>query len=204
MSDIITLDEQQPMDKLVLYVLDEARKKLEKNGGFEPFTVIVRKDDLYEENHPGDDPVTCFNSALLAVKTMSSMADAYLFCYDGFVNLEDGVCDAIIVERASKQDELAQSFALMYDVEEESDEGSISYDEQIYLLGEAPSLFFAEEFTTEQLEDLDEAHEHGHECACSGAHAHITEGEDTSTHDVPKEKDAQAHEHGDDCCCGHN
>jgi hypothetical protein len=131
------------MDKIVLYAFDQAREKLKADGGFDPFTVIVHNNDLYVENHPGDDPATCFNSARIAVRNMSSMANGYAFCYDGYATLEDGTRDAVVVERASKTDALAETFAILYS--RGADEaGAPVYEKDICDLGEASSLFLAE------------------------------------------------------------
>jgi hypothetical protein len=156
MSTATSLNEENAVDKIVFFALDEAREKLEQSGGFEPFTVILSGDELYVETHGGDDAAQCFNAARQTVIQMSNLASAYVFCYDGYVTTDDGVEDAIIAERASKGDELGEAFGLLYNLDE-SGEGEISYGEEIYNLGEATSLFTAEEFTTDQLQELEES-----------------------------------------------
>jgi len=165
-----TLDEKVPRDKVVLYAFDEARQKLEQAGAFEPFTVILAQEQLYVESHQGDSAVECFNSARRTVQQMADLADAYVFCYDGYVTLEDGVHDALVAERAAKDDELAEAFALVYTIEDGEADGALAFEEDVCGLGEASSLFSAEEFTPDALEVLDDdgssGHVPGEVCGC--------------------------------------
>jgi hypothetical protein len=166
MGTTTTLSEENALDKVVFYAFDEAREKLEQVGEFEPFTVILSKEEMYIEEHGGEDAAECFNSARQTVIQMSNLADAYVFCYDGYVTTDEGVRDAIVAERAQKSDEFGEAFALLYEIDDEDDEGSIAYSEDIYSLGEATSLFTAEEFTPEQLEELEDADGCGCGCGC--------------------------------------
>jgi len=149
------LDAQEPLDKVVFFALDEARQKLEQGGEVEPFTVIVSGDNLFIESHPGDDIVECFNSARKTLFDMELLADAYVFCYDGYVQLDGDTRDALIAERAVKTDEVGEAFALLYTIDEEGD-GSIEFEDSLYHLGEAPSLYGASEFDEGQFEDYDD------------------------------------------------
>ncbi|MDR3053041.1 MAG: hypothetical protein LBU48_04195 [Coriobacteriales bacterium] len=143
------MSSEDALEKVVLYAFDEAREKLAQGGIFEPFTVIISGENLYIESHPGEDAVECFNSARKTVFQMENQADAYVFCYDGYVDLEDGTHDALVAETASKGDDAGEAYAQLYT---EDDDGITFEDETLYSLGEAPTLFGAEEFTPEQLE----------------------------------------------------
>jgi len=149
------LDEEKPLDKVVLYAFDEARQKLEQGSDVEPFTIIVSGENLYIESHPGEDIVECFNSARKTLFEMELLADAYVFCYDGYVQFDEGARDALIAERAEKTDEVGEAFALLYTIDEDGD-GSIEFDELFYHLGEAPSLYGASEFDEDQFESFDD------------------------------------------------
>ena len=149
------LDSDTPFDKLVLFAFDEACQKLGQASELEPFTVVISGDDLYIESHPGENIVECFNSARQAIKLMSSLAEAYVFCYDGYVRLDEETRDAVIAERAQKDDETGEAFALFYRIDE-SGEGSVEFEQAIISLGEAPSLFTAGEFDENQLEGFDD------------------------------------------------
>jgi hypothetical protein len=148
------LDDNDPKDKIVLYALDEARIKLEQNGEFEPFTVVLHDDDLFVESHPGEDVSECFNSAKQTLAEMETLADAYVLAYDGYVQSDDGDLDALIVERGLKEADAAEAFALIYELDEQGD-GSLTFEESIFSLGEAPSLFSSGDFDSEQLEELE-------------------------------------------------
>ena len=149
------LDAQAPLDRVVFYALDEARQKLEQGNEVEPFTVIVSGENLYIESHPGDDIVECFNSARKTLFDMELLADAYVFCYDGYVQLDGGARDALIAERATKTDEVGEAFALLYTIDEDGD-GSIEFEDSLYHLGEAPSLYGAGEFGEDLIESFDD------------------------------------------------
>jgi hypothetical protein len=148
------LDAEKALDKVVFFAFDEARQKLEQGAEFEPFTILVEGDQLHIESHPGDDAVECFNSARKAVLAMELLSDAYVFCYDGFVSLDDGTRDAIVVERAEKDADVGEAFALLYDFDEKT--STLNLEETVYMLGEAPSLFFADEFDGDELEEFDD------------------------------------------------
>jgi hypothetical protein len=148
-----SLDESVSADKIVLFALDEARQKLEQNGEFEPFTVIMHGDDLFVETHPGADIIACFNSAQQTLLEMAVLADAYVFAYDGYVELDDEQKDALIAERGIKGESTAEAFALLY-VIDESEDGSLTFDDGIYSLGPAPSLYTGEPLESSQLEEL--------------------------------------------------
>ncbi len=99
-ANTTALNEDEPLDRIVLFALDEATEKLEQGGELEPFTVILHGENLHIESHPGEDAVECFNSAMASVQQLAHILDAYVFVYDGYVNTDEGECDAIIVERA--------------------------------------------------------------------------------------------------------
>ena len=156
------LNADEPMDKIVFYAFDEARQKLEQGHDVEPFTVVLAGDDLYIESHPGEDIVECFNSARKTISDMSLLADGYVFCYDGYVQMDEGPRDGLIAERAEKDDEVGEAFVLFYRMDE-GEEGSIEFEDTIFGLGEAPSLFGADEFDDEQLEGFDDEMPEGDE-----------------------------------------
>lgn len=148
-----TLDESNDFDKIVLYALDEAMEKLTHTGELEPFTVILHGDNLHVESHPGEDVVECVNSAADAVKRLEHVATSYVFAYDGYVTTDEGAQDAIIAERGKPGDETAEAFAVLYTVDEEGD-GTLSFEEGVYDLGEAPSMLQDEPVSVDDLEEF--------------------------------------------------
>jgi hypothetical protein len=151
-TDEAYLDDSNPTDKIVFYALEEAQQKLEQNGEFEPFTVVLHNDDLYVESHPGEDAVACFKSAKQTITEMTTLADAYAFAYDGYVQTDDGDLDALIVERGIKGALTAEAFAIIYIIDQ-SGEGSLEFEEGIYNLGQASSLYGDDDFSADQLEE---------------------------------------------------
>jgi len=150
---VVELDENNDLDKLVLYALSEAAEKLEQAGELEPFTVVLHGEDLFVENHPGEDVVECFNSAAATVKLLVPVMSAYVFAYDGYVSTDEGTRDAIIAERGKPGDEMAEAFALLYTLDEEG-EGSLDFEEGIYSLGPVSSLLLEEEVSSDDLDEL--------------------------------------------------
>ena len=158
MSDSTTataaeLDEAQPLDKIVLFALDEAMEKLGQSGELEPFTVILHGENLHIETHPGEDVLECFNAASAAVQQLAHVLKGYAFAYDGYLNTDEGSRDAIIAERGIPGEETAQAFAILYTLDESGD-GTLSFEEGIYSLGEAPSLLVRPEASSDDIDEF--------------------------------------------------
>lgn len=138
------------LEKVVLYAFDEASQKLEQCGIVEPFTILIEGENLYVESHPGDDVAECFDSARKTVFEMTNMIDAYVFCYDGYIELDEGPADALITESAKKNAEVGEAVALIYTERD----GIVTFRDSLVSLGEAPTLFGAEVFDQSQLEEI--------------------------------------------------
>lgn len=147
------LDESIALDKIVLYTLDEAVEKIEQTGELEPFTVILHGDNLHIESHPGEDVVECFNAASEAVQRLAHVAEAYVFAYDGYLTTDEGTKDAIIAERGKPGSDTAEAFAILYTINEEGD-GSLTFEEGIFNLGEAPSMLKGQAATEDDLVEM--------------------------------------------------
>ncbi|MDR3036800.1 MAG: hypothetical protein LBU31_00080, partial [Coriobacteriales bacterium] len=91
------LSSEQILERTVLYALDQGVEMLEQNGGFEPFTVLISGEELYIEDQPGETEEESYESARRTLYQMERMCNAYVFCYDGYVDLEDGTSDAVVV-----------------------------------------------------------------------------------------------------------
>jgi hypothetical protein len=148
----VALDPQQTLDKIVLYALDEGRQKLEENGSFEPFTVILRDEDLLVENHVGDDVLECFESAARTVQALASSSQAYVFVYDGYINSVEGRLDAMIAERGVVGQNQADAFALLYSLDSTRPDG-LTIGESILGLGQTTSLLEPDSLRHAQLEE---------------------------------------------------
>jgi hypothetical protein len=131
------LTDEEIVSRTILYAFDQGIEMLEQSGGFDPFTVVVSDDELYIEEQPGETEEESYASARRTVFQMERLCDAYAFCYDGYVNLEDGESDAIIVEWARKGDGAAQTLVKLYHRHGDH----LHFDEELYQVGEAESLF---------------------------------------------------------------
>lgn len=145
-DDIFETDEQETLEmdevleKVITYCAEEAKEKLAQVGSFEPFTVIVEGDNMHIESHPGDDPELMRDNARTAVATASSFASHYCFCYDGFIDTDEGEMDAIIIEAAEREQEEAFVIVNLYKVADEG-EGTIDFDEQLAFVAMTETWF---------------------------------------------------------------
>ena len=85
------------LERVLVFALDEAKEKIEGGEDVIPFTTLVVKENLFIESHPGDSSEECYNLAQHTVEGARG-ADAYAFCYDGYVETDDGTKDVIIAE----------------------------------------------------------------------------------------------------------
>ena len=76
------------LEKVMLFSLDEAKQKLTQSNEVVPFTALAVKENLFIESHPGDSSEECYNLAQHTVEGARG-ADAYAFCYDGYVETDD-------------------------------------------------------------------------------------------------------------------
>lgn len=95
-------------------VLDEAAAKMEGGEEVIPFTGLAVKENLFIETHPADDVEECFLAARREVEGARG-ATAYAFCYDGYIETEDGTHDALIAEGGLPGEEQAYAFGYLYD-----------------------------------------------------------------------------------------
>ena len=85
------------LEKVLLFSLDRAKTKMEAGEDIIPFTSLAVKETLFMESHPAEDEQGCFNLARHTVEHARG-AQAYSFCYDGYVETDDGTHDALIAE----------------------------------------------------------------------------------------------------------
>lgn len=77
-----------------------------------PFSILCTSDGFDVSDHPGDEPQEVYESmkSLLA----REMPEAYVFVYDGYVDLVDGRSDAIVCETARRGELSAALLAQPY------------------------------------------------------------------------------------------
>lgn len=112
-------------------VLEEACTKMEAGEEVVPFTGLAIKENLFIETHPADDVEECFLAARREVQGARG-ATAYAFCYDGYIETEDGMRDALIAEGGLPGEEAGYAFGYLYD-----DEG---IEKEIVYIGPAPNF----------------------------------------------------------------
>ncbi len=136
-ADLMEVELPEDLQKVLFYAFDEAVKNLESQGELLPFTVTLAGDDIYVDSF--DDPDECADLARESVNIMAHIADAYVFCYDGFIQFEDGSeSDMVIAEIGEKGQSGAQAYGLIYSI---GGDGVVEYDEALVELDEVENLF---------------------------------------------------------------
>ncbi|MDR0514613.1 MAG: hypothetical protein LBG81_05570 [Coriobacteriaceae bacterium] len=123
------------LESVMLYALEEAKEKINQGADLIPFTVLVVKDNLFLENHPGDSAEECFAFAKHTVEGARG-ADAYAFCYDGYVETDAGTQDTIIAEGGIPGEPDGMAIGYLYTLED----GSYVFDKEPAYIGEAPNF----------------------------------------------------------------
>lgn len=157
------------LERVLVFALDEAKGKIEGGEDVIPFTVLVVKDNLFIESHPGDSAEECFEAAEKNVRGARG-ADCYAFCYDGYIETDDGVKDALISEGGVPGAEEGYAVAYLYEVD---DEGAYSFESEAAYIGEAPNFMeglkeadaYAEDEIEERYRDEDVIAEEAEEIA---------------------------------------
>lgn len=133
-TEVPEIDET--LERVLLYVIDDARTKMEEGGEVVPFTALVVKENLFIESHPGESAEECFAAARHTVEHARG-AGAYAFCYDGYIDTDDGMKDCIIAEGGLPGEPDGVAVGLMYTVSEDGDK--ITFEEETAYIGEAPN-----------------------------------------------------------------
>ena len=142
-ADEEVLEFDEILEQVLSFCLDEAKTKKVELGEFEPFTVIVEGENMHIETYPGDDSDQIRANAVAQIKTASSFATHYAFCYDGFMEAEEvetgkeAVLDCIIVECAQR--DMDEAYAIVLNYEEDGD--ILTFGEEAAYAGPAEFLF---------------------------------------------------------------
>ena len=131
------INAERILERTILFALDEAGEQLKQSGGVEPFTVLIKGEELFVEEQPGISEEISYAAARRAVFQMENLCNAYVFCYDGYVDLDSGQSDALIAEFANKEDEQAQVIVRLYN---NTDDGP-EIEDTLYHVGDAETLF---------------------------------------------------------------
>ena len=112
------------LESVLRYCLKDARERMEKGEGIVPFTALAVGETLFMEEHDGNEPAEAFKSARHTVAGARG-AQAYGFCYDGFVEAEgplgDGVKkrDCVIAEGGTPGADYGHAIGQLYTVQED-------------------------------------------------------------------------------------
>ena len=126
----------EELERVLVFSLDEGKEKLESGQDLIPFTALIVKDNLFLESHPGDNAEECFEAAEKNVRGARG-AGAYAFCYDGYIETDDGVKDAVIAEGGEPGGDTGYAVAYLYTVD---DEGNFIFEKEPAYVGEAPNF----------------------------------------------------------------
>ena len=141
------------LESVLRYCLKDARERMEKGEQVLPFSALAVKETLFFEEHPGDDVAQCFDSARKTVQNAKG-ADAYGFCYDGYIELEHGKrADCLIAEGGIPGAEYGHAIGLPYEYDGEGK--PVFQDEPVYVSKSLNYMLHA----VQDYEDEDEAEE---------------------------------------------
>lgn len=149
------------LEKVLLFSLDRAKTKMEAGEDVIPFTSLAVKETLFMETHPADDEQACFNLARHTVEHACG-AQAYSFCYDGYVETDDGTHDALIAEGGVPGVDKGFAVGQLYTTD---GEGAVSFESEPVYIGPAPNFMVAlrdaDEYSDDEIDEkyLDDAEE---------------------------------------------
>ena len=126
------------LERVLLYALDEGKQRMNAGEEIVPFTTMVVRDNVFLETHPGDSAQECFNLAQHTVEGARG-ANAYALCYDGYIDTDDGMKDALIAEGGVPGADEGHAISFLYT---EGDDG-LSFEEEPAYVGEAPNFMIA-------------------------------------------------------------
>ena len=119
------------LESVLRYCLKDAKERMEKDEIVLPFSALAVKDTLFFEEHPGNDVAESFDSARKTVQNAKG-ADAYGFCYDGYIELDGGQKgDCLIAEGGVPGAEYGHAIGLPYHFD--SDGAPVFAEEPIYV-----------------------------------------------------------------------
>lgn len=141
------------LEKVLLFSLDRAKGKMEEGEDLIPFTSLAVKETLFMESHPADDEQGCFNLARHTVEHARG-AQAYSFCYDGYVETDEGTHDALIAEGGVPGADKGFAVGQLYTTD---GEGAITFESEPVYIGPAPNFMIAlrdaDEYADEEIDE---------------------------------------------------
>lgn len=133
-NEIPEIDEE--LESLLIQVIDDAQQKMSQGDQLPPFTAAIVGDRLFTETHEGTTE-ECFASARDAVANAAG-ARAYAFCYDGYIDTDEGEKDAIIAEGAVAGAPQAFVVGLIYEADENGN--AANFGEEVVYIAETDNF----------------------------------------------------------------
>jgi hypothetical protein len=158
------------LEKLLLFALDEAKQKMDAGDDVVPFTSLLVRESVFIESHPANSTQEVFNLAEHTVEGARG-ATAYAFCYDGYIETDDGATDALIAEGGLPGEDEGYAVGVIYEAKTDEN-GKITeakFENTPYFIGRSPNfmakLKVAEEYSEEEIDEkyLEEAPEEADE-----------------------------------------
>ena len=150
-SDAIGIPQlDETLEILLLQAIETAQQRMEDGQEPVPFTSLLVGDSVFEETHTGTTD-ECFESARAAVEGAQG-ARAYAFCYDGYIETDDGDKDAIIAEGGIAGAQEGVAVGLLY---EETDDG-FEFEEEVCYIAESPNFLAGKDPVPAIIEDDEE------------------------------------------------
>ncbi|MDO4183350.1 MAG: hypothetical protein Q4E12_07080 [Coriobacteriia bacterium] len=155
--ELVTEDGEVPeideyLERVLLLALEEGRAKIEAGELLVPFSALAIKDNLFIETHPGDTADECFEAAKHTVERARG-AGAYAFCYDGFVETDEGDLDCVIAEGGQPGEAAGYAIGFVYQV---NDDETVTFEDEPVYVGEAPNFMWnlsaPGEYTEEEID----------------------------------------------------
>ncbi|MCL1798665.1 MAG: hypothetical protein FWG23_02840 [Eggerthellaceae bacterium] len=139
------------LERVLLFALEEAKEKMTQGGDIVPFTALVVKENLFLETHPGDTADECFADARRTVEGARG-ANAYAFCYDGYVETDAGTADVVIAEGGIPGESEGMAIGYLYTMK-----GDLPvFEDAPAYIGEAPNFMAdlkeADDYEEEEVE----------------------------------------------------
>lgn len=134
--DQVNLQISENVQKAMEFAFDEAQGRLTSmRQSFDPFTVTVVDEGLEVNDHPAETPSDVRDSVKMLLA--QDMPEGYVFCYDGWVDTDDGRLDAVIAEVADRGAAEAFMLALIYTMED----GEYTFETDYGYAGPVASLY---------------------------------------------------------------
>ena len=133
--DQVTLQISDNAQQALAFAFNEAQQRLNTMGQFDPFTVTVVDEGVEVNDHPASSPEGVRESVKMLVA--QDMPEAYVLCYDGDVDTDDGTLDCIVAEVADRGNTDASALVLLYT----KDADGFTFEADFVYAGPVPVLY---------------------------------------------------------------